>query len=170
MTAAIRAATALLALPLAALVPLAPARALEEVVLEIPLLNTSFLLKVRDLTSPAALRAGRSDLAELDRASNGAVGRRLLAFFQQPVPLSVTQIADGSVGSPLLEQAMLVISSIGRLDDRAADISGQTLREALARASRNGDPTLLSLIQAIPGRRVHIHLARARAIATRVLA
>jgi predicted dienelactone hydrolase len=170
VTAAIRAATALLALPLAALVPLAPARALEEVVLEIPLLNTSFLLKVRDLTSPAALRAGRSDLAELDRASNGAVGRRLLAFFQQPVPLSVTQIADGSVGSPLLEQAMLVISSIGRLDDRAADISGQTLREALARASRNGDPTLLSLIQAIPGRRVHINLARARAIATRMLA
>jgi len=153
----------------AALVPLAPARALEEVVLEIPLLRTSFLLKVRELASPAALRAGSSDLAELDRASNGAVGRRLIALFQQPVPVVVSQIADGSVGSPLLEQALLVISSFGRLDDRPNDLSGQTLRQALARASRDGEPTLLDLIQAIPGRRVTIDLTKARAVASRMV-
>ncbi|MEB3265099.1 MAG: alpha/beta fold hydrolase [Cyanobacteriota bacterium] len=154
---------------LASLLPFTPALALEEVVLELPLLNSRFLLKVRELESAQALRAGSSDLAELDRASGGAVGRRLLALFQEPVPLVVSQIADGSVGSPLLEQALLVVSSFGRLDDQPADLTGQTLSQALAQASRHGPPTLLNLIQAIPGRRVTINVAQARAVAKRMV-
>ena len=48
-----------------------PARAIEEVLIELPLLDSSFSVRVSELKSPQALMAGRSDLAELDRASMG---------------------------------------------------------------------------------------------------
>lgn len=148
----------------------APAAAVEQIVVTIPLLDASFKLRVSELQSPEALRRGSSDLAELDRASNGAVGRQLLAVLNQPVPLSITQVADGSVGSPLLEQALLVLSSFGTVEGRPADLSGETLRQALQKASRNGQPTLLSLIQAIPGEQVTLDLGRATTIARRMAA
>ena len=152
------------------LLPPAPAAAVEEIVVTIPLLDASLKLRVSELQSAEALRRGSSDLAELDRASNGAVGRQLLAVLNQPVPLSITQVADGSVGSPLLEQALLVLSSFGTVEGRPADLSGETLRQALLKASSNGQPTLLSLIQAIPGERVTLDLGRARTIALRMAA
>ena len=43
-----------------------PARAIEEVLIELPLLDSSFSVRVSELKSPQALMAGRSDLAELD--------------------------------------------------------------------------------------------------------
>jgi predicted dienelactone hydrolase len=148
--------------------PMAPARALEEVVVRIPLLDTSFTLRVSELQSPEALRNGSSDLAQLDRASAGAVGRQLASLLRQPVPLSLSQLADGSVGSPLLEQALLVLSSFGQVEGRPADLTGETLQRALRQASGGGEPTLLSLIEAIPGQRVTLDLGRAWAISTRM--
>ena len=153
---------------IATLMASAPARALEEVVIEIPLLETRFTVRLDELQSPEALRQGKSDLAELDRATGGAAGRQLRELLLQPVPLSVKQVADGSVGSPLLEQAMLVIASLGTVEGRTTDLSGRTLNEALLRASANGEPTLLSLMQAIPGQRVTLNLGRARQIITRM--
>ena len=153
---------------IATLMASAPARALEEVVIEIPLLETRFTVRLDELQSPEALRQGNSDLAELDRATGGAAGRQLRELLLQPVPLSVKQVADGSVGSPLLEQAMLVIASLGTVEGRTTDLSGRTLNEALLRASANGEPTLLSLMQAIPGQRVALNLGRARQIITRM--
>ena len=153
---------------IATLMASAPARALEEVVIEIPLLETRFTVRLDELQSPEALRQGNSDLAELDRATGGAAGRQLKELLLQPVPLSVKQVADGSVGSPLLEQAMLVIASLGTVEGRTTDLSGRTLNEALLRASANGEPTLLSLMQAIPGQRVTLNLGRARQIVTRM--
>ena len=155
---------------LSLLLPAAPAAAVETILVRIPLLDTSFSLRVSELESPEALRRGNSDLAELDRASNGALGRQLLALLNQPVPLSLTQVADGSVGSPLLEQALLVLSSFGQVDGRPPDLSGETLRLALQKASHNGQPTLLSLIEAIPGERVTLDLGQARAVAVRMAA
>jgi predicted dienelactone hydrolase len=144
------------------------ARALEEIVIKIPLLDTDFTVRVRELRDPTALRTGRSDLAELDRASGGAVGRELRALLNHPVPLSLTQVANGSVGSPLLEQAMFVLSSLGTVEGRSPDLSGKTLRDALIKASKNGEPTLLGLIEAIPGKRVILNLGRARQIISRM--
>ena len=161
-------AIALLAL-LAPLIPTAPALALEEVVIELPLLKTQLTLKLRELKSAEALRQGSSDLAELDRASNGAVGRQLIELLRQPVPLSVKQVADGSVGSPLVEQAMLVLSSIGFVEGRSADLSGRSLTAALRQAASDGEPTLLSLLQAIPGQRLTLDLGRARQLFNRML-
>ena len=153
---------------IATLMASTPARALEEVVIEIPMLETHFTVRLDELQSPEALRQGNSDLAELDRATGGAAGRQLRELLLQPVPLSVKQVADGSVGSPLLEQAMLVIASLGTVEGRTTDLSGRTLNEALLRASANGEPTLLSLMQAIPGQRVTLNLGRARQIVTRM--
>ena len=153
---------------LAALLPAAPARALEEAVFQIPLLDISFRVRLAELQSADQLLAGNSDLAEIDRATDGAVGRQILALFQQPVPLSLKQVANRSVGSPLLEQAMLVLSSFGRVEGRPSDLSGRTLEQALARASAGGEPTLLSLMKAIPGQRVTIDLAQAQRIASRM--
>ena len=144
------------------------ARALEEIVIKLPLLDTDFTVRVGELRDPRTLRTGTSDLSELDRASGGAVGRELLSLLNQPVPLSLTQVANGSVGSPLLEQAMFVLSSLGTVEGRSADLSGKTLRDALIKASKNGEPTLLSLIEAIPGKRVILNVGRARQIVGRM--
>jgi predicted dienelactone hydrolase len=163
-----RRAAFLLPLLLVPCLPLAPARALEEAVIQLPLLRTSFTVRLQELTSAADLRQGNSDLAELDRATDGAVGRQILALLQQPVPLHLKQVAERAVGSPLLEQALLVLSSFGSVEGRSADLSGRTLQEALLRASAGGEPTLLGLLQAIPGRRVTIDLGRAQQIATRM--
>ena len=153
---------------LSPLMAMPAARALEEIVIKIPLLDNDFTVRVGELRDPRTLRTGTSDLAELDRASGGAVGRELLALLNQPVPLSLAQVANGSVGSPLLEQAMFVLSSLGTLEGRSPDLSGKTLRDALIKASKNGEPTLLSLIEAIPGKRVILNLGRARQIVSRM--
>ena len=153
-------------LPLA---PVAPAQALEEIVAYLPLLETRFTLKVSELKSPEALRSGNSDLAELDRATNGAVGRELWDVLNQPVPLSISNIVDGSIGSPLVEQAMLVLSSFGQVEGQPTDLSGETLRLALERASAKGQPTLLELIAALPGKRLSLDLTQAKLIAQRIV-
>ena len=150
-----------------------PARAIEEVLIELPLLDSSFSVRVSELKSPQALMAGRSDLAELDRASNGAVSQVLLQLLQRPIPMSLNRLADGSVGSPLLEQALLVVSSLGTIEGRSPDLSGQTFRAALHQAmahSKTGDPTLVELIEALPGRRVRFNLGQVRTILGRMLA
>lgn len=164
-----RLALALMALGTA--LPLAappPARALEELVLRIPMVDTGLTVNVGELSSLQAMRAGNSDLAELDRATDGALGRQLWEVLNQPLPLSLTRIVDGSVGSPLLDQAMLVLSSIGKVEGRPPDLTGATLRMALDKASASGDLTLLSLIRALPGRRLTLDLAHAKAIAIRM--
>lgn len=155
---------------LLSLAPLAPARALEEVVVKIPMLDTGFTIKVSELRSPEALLNGNSDLAELDRATDGSVGRQLWEVLNQPVPLTLTNIVDGSVGSPLVEQAMLVLSSLGQVEGQEPDLTGQKLRAALNQASKNGKPTLLDLIEALPGQRLTIDLAQARNLGNRMLA
>lgn len=145
-----------------------PAQALEEVLIQLPLLDTTFTLRVSELRDPEALRRGNSDLADLDRATDGAVGRRLRAVLEEPIPLSLTKVADESVGSPLLEQAMLVLSSFGRVDGLAPDLSGEVLRQTLNSAAREGRPTVLDLIEAIPGKRVTLDLGRAQSMAVRM--
>ena len=154
---------------LAPVIPTAPALALEEVVIELPLLKTQLTVKLRELKSAEALRQGNSDLAELDRASKGAVGRQVVELLRQPVPLSVKQVAEGSMDSPLVEQAMLVLSSLGRVEGRPADLSGRTLNQALLDASSQAEPTLLSLLKAIPGQRLTLELGRARQLFSRML-
>ena len=100
----IRSAMALAALVISS----APVQALEEVVVELPLMENTLTVRLSELKDPAALMQGTSDLAELDRASDGELGRKLLKLLNHPVPVSFRQLAESSVGSPLLEQALLL--------------------------------------------------------------
>lgn len=154
----------------AALLGAAPARAVEEVIIEFPLLNMDVLVRVPELEDPALLRQGTSDLAELDRASRGALGPKLAEVFNQPVPVGLVNLAEGTVGSPLLEQALLVLSSLGSVEGADEEFTGADLQDALQAASANGEPTLLSLIKAIPGDRVRFNLGRIREVSEKVLA
>ena len=151
----IRSAMALACLALSS----APALALEEVVVELPLMENSLTVKLSELKNPEALMQGSSDLAELDRASDGELGRKLLKLLNHPVPVSFRQMAESSVGSPLLAQALLLVSSFGTVEGRSPDLSGATLKQALDKAtaeSVDGHPTLLQLMEAIPGERVRL--------------
>ncbi len=150
----------------------APALALDEVVVELPLLENTLQLKLSELKSPEALLQGSSDLAELDRASHGELGRKLLKLLNQPVPVSFRQLVDSSTGSPLLEQVLLLVSSFGTVEGRSPDLSGETLKQAFEQASAqspDGQPTLLQLMEAIPGERVRLNLSQAQVVLARMM-
>lgn len=70
-----------------------PVLALEEVLIEIPLLETTVRVSLNELDSAEKLQQGSSYLAELDRATNGAVERQVRSLLLQPVPLSLRQVA-----------------------------------------------------------------------------
>ncbi|MEI7666241.1 MAG: alpha/beta fold hydrolase [Synechococcaceae cyanobacterium ELA263] len=128
-----------------------PARALEEIQLRLPLLETNFSIKVSELGSRQKLWQGNSDLAELDRASNGALGRQLEQLFDTPLPLRVKKLVANSAGTPLFEQALLVASILGKIDGLPNRVDGEQLNQALEKAKVNGELTVLGLIQALPG-------------------
>ena len=149
---------------LSALVPLSPARALEEVEVELPLIQSTMRVRLSELNNPESLRGGHTELAELDRATDGKVGQALLKLLNHRLPLSISQMAQTAVGSPLLEQALLLVSSLGTVEGRPADLTGETLELALRKAvaaAPDGQPTLLQLMQAIPGHRVRLNLSLA---------
>ena len=165
-----RSAWPVIGIGLAALIAAPPAQAIEEVVIKLPLLETTFTLRVSELSSPDGLLQGNSDLAELNRATNGSLGRQLRNLLQEPLPLGLSKATDQAVGTPMLEQAMLMLSSFGRIDGQAKDLSGEELRLVLDRASANGHPTLLSLLQAIPGKRVTLDMAQVGRVLQRIAA
>jgi predicted dienelactone hydrolase len=149
--------TPLLALPL--LAGAGPARAIETVRLRLPLLQTDFVVKVSELADPQRLLAGNSDLAELDRAMGGTLGPRISELFATPLPLQVKSVVQNSVGSPLLEQALLAVSALGQIDDLPPDADGSDIDEALRRAAGpSGTITLLAFLQALPGSTVRVDL------------
>ncbi|MEY4297515.1 MAG: hypothetical protein RLZZ423_694 [Cyanobacteriota bacterium] len=148
----------------------APVRAIEEVVIQLPLLQTSFSLRVSELRDQDGLLRGNSDLAELDRASGGSLGRQLRRQLLQPLPLSLSRATEQAVGTPMLEQAMLMLSSFGRIEGQTRDLTGEELNQVLQRAAANGQPTLLSLLQAIPGQRVTLDLGQVARLLQRLAA
>lgn len=154
----------LLAWLLGAIAPLAaaaPAVALERVELQLPSLQLSFDVKVSELADPNRLLNGSSDLAEIDRATDGALGRRISELFDAPLPVTTTAVVRQAVGTPMFEQALLVASTIGSIDGVPPDIDGSTLATALQRASASGDITIQSLLEALPGQSATINLEQA---------
>ncbi|MFM8604559.1 MAG: alpha/beta hydrolase family protein [Cyanobium sp.] len=162
-----RLATAASALPLAAALPLAtltalsPARALEQVELQLPLLQVGFTVRVSELGDPRKLFNGSSDLAELDRATGGALGDRITELFGTTLPVGTRELLQNSAGTPMFEQALLLASTLGSIDGVPAEIDGTDLTAALKRASANGEITIQSLLQALPGRSATVNLESA---------
>ncbi|MFM7648688.1 MAG: dienelactone hydrolase, partial [Cyanobium sp.] len=137
-----RLCSGLLALPL--LLGSSPARAIDRVELQLPLLEVSFTVSLRELEDPEALWRGDSDLAELNRASNGALGRQLERVLNTPLPVQTKNVLGQVVGTPLLEQVLLAATTLGRMNGMPKDLSGSDLTLALERASASGDLTLLA--------------------------
>ncbi|MFM7550713.1 MAG: alpha/beta hydrolase family protein [Cyanobacteriota bacterium] len=147
---------------LAALLAPLPAGAIETITLKLPMLQNTFTLKVSELRDPAALLNGSSDLAELNRATNGEIGRRLSALMDSPLPLQLRTVVRNAVGSPLLDQVLLLISALGEVDgvqEQPAQASAQ-LELALQRAAQKGSVNLLDVLAVLPGQSVSVDLNR----------
>jgi len=136
------------------------ARALETVKLRLSLLQTDFTVRVSELSSPHRLFAGNSDLAELDRASGGRIGRQLIQLMQSPLPLPARNLVSNAVGTPLFEQVMLLTSSLVDVEDLPPDLDGSQLAAALEQIPAGRPITLLAVLQALPGRTASIDLER----------
>ncbi len=163
-----RLSSALAVLPL--LVGAVPARAIDRVELQLPLLGVGFTVSLRELENPETLWQGQSDLAELNRASGGALGRQIRQVFDTPLPLQTRQVVDQVVGTPLLEQALLAVTTLGRVDGLQKDLSGRDLQVAVEKASAGGNLTLLSLLRALPGESVTVDLPQAVGALQRMVA
>jgi len=163
-----RLCSGLAALPL--LIWALPGRAIERVDLQLPLLEVSFRVSLRELEDPAALWRGDSDLAELNRASGGALGRQLQRVFHSPLPVQTQAVLGQVTGTPLLEQALLAATALGRVDGLPADLSGSDLNLALERASASGNLTLISFLRALPGQSVTVDLPHAVGALQRMVA
>jgi predicted dienelactone hydrolase len=158
----------LLALALAAATGVPPAAALDTLKVELPVLQVDFSIELGELESPRELIAGSSDLAELDRATGGQVGRRFLDLFNTPLPSDLTSAIGLSAGQPLMEQALLGLSWLVQVEDMPADTSGHMLTDALLRAQQAGQPTLLGFLREIPGNTARVNLSRAITVARRL--
>ncbi|MCP9799282.1 alpha/beta hydrolase [Synechococcus sp. RedBA-s] len=145
----------------AALVLPVPARALEQVELRLPFLEFSFSVKLEELSNPASLLSGTSDLAELNQATSGAVGRQLIALFNAPLPLQVPAVVNEAEGSPMLNQALLLVSALGGIDGLPAQFNGNDLSRVLDKAAAQGPLTMLSVMRTLPGSTASVDLGRA---------
>lgn len=139
----------------------APARALETVKLQLPLLQTDFTVRVSELASPQRLFNGNSDLAQLDQATGGRIGRQLSQLMDSPLPLPVRSLVNNAVGTPLFDQVMLLTSSLVQVQDLPPDRDGTRLAAALDQIPAGQPITLLALLQALPGETASIDLERA---------
>lgn len=138
-----------------------PAAAVETLYLEGPFGQQRLSVNLQELSSPQALWAGSSDLAELNRATDGRLGRSLQTLFNTPLPLPVQLGLD----NPMARQVEMLLQSLleplpanRQLPVVQAGASLSWLRQAAA----NGEPvTLLNLLRVLPGEERTIRLNRA---------
>ncbi len=135
-------------------------QAVEQVELVAPFSNAIYTIRVAELANTQTLLGGTSDLAELDRALNGAIGKQLIEVFHKPLPLSAGAF-DKDSGSPLLQQVLLVLAQLGELDGlRTNQMDTTALAKAVDQAAVGGQITMLSLLQALPGKTVRVDLPK----------
>lgn len=145
-----------------------PARALEEIELRLPVVETSFTVNLKELRDHQTLLSGSSDLAQLDQATDGQIGRQLLKALQTPLPLSVRAFAEQSAGSPLLNQVLLLLSALVEVEGVPQPIDSEVLAASLAASREKGRLTLLEVLEALPGRSASVDLQRVVAAIDRV--
>jgi predicted dienelactone hydrolase len=147
-----------LLLGVGALLVAAPARALEQIELRLPLLDTPFTVSLGELMDQRTLLTGTSDLAQLDQATNGEIGRKLVKAFRTPLPLPVRAFAEQSVGSPLVNQVLLLLSALVEIKGVPQPIDGKQLAASLAASQEKGRLNLLDVLAALPGRSATVDL------------
>jgi predicted dienelactone hydrolase len=138
----------------------APAQALEQIQMLLPLIDTPFTIQLSELRDQRKLLSGDSDLAELDRATDGAIGRKLVQAFQAPLPLPVKAFAQQSVGSPLVNQVLLLLSSVVLVEGVRQPMDSKALAASLATSQAKGSLNLLDVLEALPGESASVDLHR----------
>jgi len=137
------------------------AGALETIRLRLPLLETDCVVRVSELRSLGSLLAGHSDLADLDRASGGAIGRRLIDVMRSNLPLELHAVLRQAQGSPLLDQILLMVGAFGEIDALPDPLDRAAFLQAMERAAAaNGGISLLDVLEQLPGKAVTLELAR----------
>lgn len=158
-------------LPLA-LGPLAlatPARAIDEVVITMPLLETDFVLRLNELASADTLWNGNSDLAQLNEATDGVLADRMVRLFNDPLPLGEPRLTQELLENAMAEQVLMLLSSLIRVEGLPKGLTDQQLLTALQQASRQGQPSLRSFLEALPGQRARVRLGEALAAVHKLL-
>ena len=149
---------------MAALLAPGPASAIETIKLKLPMLQDTFSVKVSELRNPDALMQGTSDLAELNRATNGEIGRKLNQLLGSELPVQMRSVVRNAVGSALLDQVLLLVSALGEVDgiDQQPAQGSAELEQALrdAAAKNNGNVTLADVLAVIPGKTATVDLNR----------
>lgn len=133
-----------------------PARAVEELRLRLPMLGDTVTARVSELANAEALWNGISDLADLNRATDGQFARSVAEVVNHPLPIK-------DFGSPMVLQVEVILRQLIEVDGTpASSIAGEPLSQALERVRASGQPpTLLSLLRELPGEQVTIRLDRA---------
>jgi predicted dienelactone hydrolase len=137
-----------------------PARALELLEIRIPVVETSVTMAVSELRSPQTLLQGNSDIAQLDQASGGRFGRQLISLFQAPLPIPVGAFVRESAGTPLFQQAALILEALVEVEGVEAPLDPAQVEADLNRRASKGHLSLLDLLEALPGERALIDLDR----------
>ncbi len=82
------------------------ARAIDVLQIRLPLLQEDFSVRIAELVTPDALWAGNSDLAELNRATNGTYALRLQELLNHPLPM------QDDLGAPMVRQVELILKRL----------------------------------------------------------
>jgi len=127
-------------------------------------LDDTLSARVSELASPEALWAGNSDLAELNRATDGNFAASIEDLVNYPLPQQDYQT------SPMVQQVEVLLKQLIEVDpDQRGIVDPEPVRSALGRIKASGQKaTLLSLLREIPGRKVTIRLDRAVPIIRRI--
>ena len=146
-----------------------PASALERLVLRMPFLETSITINLGEAETVDQLLRSSPDLEDLKAASEGRLSNLLQKIFLAPLPPETRSFLEGSTGQPLLEQALQSAVALVQLEGVEADTSGRMLTDALIRAERNGQATVLGLLREMPGESATIDISRVAFIASRLI-
>lgn len=152
----------------AALPGAAPARALERLVVQLPLLKTSFSIRVNDLASQGRVLSGSSDLAQLDQASKGELSSNIRRLLATPLPIQTRDVLNHAIGTPLFSQLLLLASALIQVEGLPPDSDGRILAAALRTLPPDRPLTILSLLQALPGQVASIDLEQALLVVSRL--
>jgi len=128
-----------------------PARSIEVVRVKFPFDLGTYTIKVSELVNPKALLNGTSDLAEVDRATDGKIGQMLAKGFLTPLPLSKATFQGGG-STAIVDQVIAGLAALGQLQGLTSQQqSQQEFKAAIQRAADAGPVTLLSILQQLPG-------------------
>jgi predicted dienelactone hydrolase len=138
-----------------------PVRALEMIEIRLPVVDTNVSVRLEELRSAQSLEEGTSDLAQLDQATDGQFSKKLLGLFQAPLPIPVGAFVKESAGSPLLNQALLILESLVQVEGLETPLTAEQLEADLNQRASKGHLSLLDLLEALPGQRAVIDLDQA---------